>query len=357
MRYRFLFLLCVIAFNCGASAYAAAPDPVSFGNSIEMGDLRAAGEWLDQGLDPNFAADRLGSGLMIGAWEGNVPMMELFLRHGADINFVSATGEQALMLAAWKGRAAAVRWLLAHGAQINRHGRQWSALHYAVFAGQDEVAKILIEAGADINALSSNGSSVLMMAAREGREDLARELLRRGADKTPINDWGDNAFSWAMKVGNVQIAQVLSSTRQFTQAVRAAPQLPPPVRSEPAPKPISTLLEDLRAARAAGRSVDEVLRAYQKALDEFKHAPATTATTAAPKGLVIRAKRARPEQESATLVYGPAMDLPPRAGQMSELVEQLRAARASGKSINEVLDAHEKELSAYRAGVAQPKSP
>lgn len=357
MLYRFFFLFCLIAFNCGTSAYAAPPDPVRFGNTIEMGDLRAAGNWLDEGLDPNFAADRLGSGLMIAAWEGNIPMMELFLRHGADINFVNAADEQALMLAAWKGQVAALRWLLAHGAQINREGRQWSALHYAVFAGQDEIAKILIDRGADINALSNNGSSVLMMAAREGREELARELLRRGADKTPINDWGDNAFSWAMKVGNVQIAQTLASTRQYTQAVRAAPELPPPQRSEPAPKPISMLLEDLRTARAEGRSVDEVLRAYQKALDEFKRAPTATATNAAPKGLVIRARRAKPEQESATMIYGPAADMPPRAGRMSELVEQLRAARASGKSVNEVLDAHEKELSAYRSGASQPKSP
>jgi hypothetical protein len=101
MAYRFLFLFCLIAFNCSAPAFAATPDPVRFGNTIEMGDLHAAGTWLDQGLDPDFTADRLGSGLMIGAWEGNIPMMELFLRHGADINFVNTAGEQALMLAAW----------------------------------------------------------------------------------------------------------------------------------------------------------------------------------------------------------------------------------------------------------------
>jgi hypothetical protein len=38
----------------------------------------------------------IGSGLMIGAWEGNMPMMDLFHSRGADINKANHLGEQAL---------------------------------------------------------------------------------------------------------------------------------------------------------------------------------------------------------------------------------------------------------------------
>ncbi|MBI2960398.1 MAG: ankyrin repeat domain-containing protein, partial [Betaproteobacteria bacterium] len=158
-------------------ARAELPDPVRFGVRMELGDVAQAREWLDAGLPPDFVGDRIGTGLMIAAWEGNIALMELFVARGADVNKTNAAGEQALLHAAWRGKLDAVKWLLAHGARLNRGPLQWSALHYAVFAGYEEVAEYLIGRGADINARSTNGSSVLMMAAYEGREELARKLV------------------------------------------------------------------------------------------------------------------------------------------------------------------------------------
>ena len=48
---------------------------------------------------------------MIAAWEGNLPMMELFVSRGADINRTNKVGEPAILHAAWKGRLDAVKWL------------------------------------------------------------------------------------------------------------------------------------------------------------------------------------------------------------------------------------------------------
>lgn len=330
------FLL-VLALCCG-SAQAAALDPVLFGVRIEAGDVQSAREWLDQGLDPNFMADRIGTGLMIGAWEGNLEMMNLFLSRGADINRANAEGEQALMLAAWQGHAEAVRWLLARGAQLNRSERQWTALHYAVFAGHEEIAQLLIHRGADVNARSTNGSTVLMMAAREGHAGLVGTLLSRGADAGLHNDAGDTALNWSVRQGNLDIAKKLGTAEQFSMAARQFTRQAPPQRSIVAPKKLNTLLEDVRKARAEGRSVDEVLQAYQAALAELNQKQ----PKAVPRGMVVTAKRDAPGQERVRLVYG---DAPPA----SQLVEQIRAARASGKPVNEVLDANEAFFSRYRS--------
>src|SRR4030095_11100921 len=106
------FLAALGAVAClAAAAHAQLPDPVRFSAAIEMGDILAARAWLDEGLDPDFVGERIGTGLMIAAWEGNIPMMELFVSRGANVNRANNSREQALMFAAWRGRREAVQWL------------------------------------------------------------------------------------------------------------------------------------------------------------------------------------------------------------------------------------------------------
>jgi hypothetical protein len=294
-------------------ARAQLPDPVQFGVRMELGDIAQARQWLDAGLEPDFFADRIGTGLMIAAWEGNIPLMELFVARGADVNMTNAFGEQALLHAAWRGKLDAVKWLLAHGAQINREPLQWTALHYAVFAGQDEVARYLIGLGADINARSTNGSSVLMMAVYEGHEALARTLVELGADRSIKNDRGDGALEWAMKYKHLGIARLVSEPQQFA----AAASLPKehwgqPVRSllsvqEPAPGQapapaapgeLERLLSvrSLLAARGLTNAADKLDRqiAALRAKRELDSRPAAI--------LEISASRSAPSEQKARLI-------------------------------------------------------
>ncbi len=252
-------------------ATASLPDPVAFGAAVELGNIDAARRWLDEGLDPNTEADRIGTGVMIAAWEGNLPMMELFLARGADLGATNRHGEQALQLAAWRGHIEAVRWLLDRGASVNRTGQEWSALHYAVFAGHGKVAQLLMERGAEINARAPNDATVLMMAAREGREELAKALIDAGADPRLANDRGDTALSWAMRYGNFRIAKLVSSAEGFSQAVQAPPEVfGPPRKSVPAPSEISELLQKLRQAETSGESTAALRLALMEAIDRFR---------------------------------------------------------------------------------------
>ena len=63
-------LITVSAAFLMASAQAELPDPSRFGRAMEMGDIRAATRWLDEGLPPDFEADTVGSGMMIAATSG-----------------------------------------------------------------------------------------------------------------------------------------------------------------------------------------------------------------------------------------------------------------------------------------------
>ena len=202
-----------------ASSSVKLPDPVTFAVQMELGNVDLASAWLDAGLPVDFMGSRIGSGLMIGAWEGKLDLMRLFISRGADINLPNKNGESPIALAAWRGQMEAVKWLLERGARINAPKRQWSALHYAVFAGHKEIANYLMEQGADINALSTNGSSVLMMAIYEGREEMAKLLISKGAATNVKNDWDDGALEWAMRYNHLEIARMVTSAADFNVAV------------------------------------------------------------------------------------------------------------------------------------------
>jgi len=286
---------------------AATPDPIAFRVQMEAGNLDRARAWLAAGLNPNFLGDRVGSGLMIAAREGNIPLMELFASRGADINQVNRLRETALMHAAWKGHIDAVRWLLAHGARVEGESLQWTALHYAVFAGHNDVAALLLEKGADINARSPNGSSVLMMAVYEGHEDTARWLLSRGADTGIKNENGDGALEWAMKFDHTQIARMVSTSADFRAAAnRPKSDWGQAYRSEIAPPDVEDLLRIREILASRNLSVDRIdrriaaLRAKYARASLKKEAPPATV-------LEITAERRAPaRQEVRMFIRGTA---------------------------------------------------
>lgn len=283
------------------------PDPVRFGNVVELGDLRQVARWLDAGLPPDYLADKVGTGLMIAAWEGNIPMMELFLQHGADVNARNRLGEQALLHAAWKGRKEAVQWLLDHGAAVNRQGQQWSALHYAAFAGQGDIARLLLERGADINGRSPNGSSVLMMAIYEGHDDLAKELIEKGADRSIRNENGEGALEWAMKFDRTAVARLVASSEDFASAAARPKESWGEPRQSYKPTPtLDDLLKLRRSLESRGLYLDAVDRRI--AAERAKIARDASVSDRPPRAdgkasmLEITADRKQPSKQQVRLV-------------------------------------------------------
>lgn len=315
---RILSILLLLLATIAPLRAAGLPDPVRFSLVIERGDIGLTREWLDAGLDPDFEGKLIGTGVMIAAWEGNIPMMELFVARGADVNKVNSLGEQALLHATWKGRLEAVRWLVEHGARLNREGKAWAALHYATYAGHPDIVAYLLERGADVNALSTNGSTPLMMAAREGQEAIAKTLLAAGARSDVVNERGDDALRWAMRHNQLQIARDIAGTQRFSEVVaRPAPSWGRPVRSQPVPDKADTMLAQARKMEAEGQR-DEALRHYRAALVAIRRtdAVANKAPARAVAGMVITARRGKPDAQTATLNYA----TPAAAGESLPLI-------------------------------------
>jgi len=351
-----LLCLCVTA----AAAWADAPDPITFGFAVERGDLRTVTRWLDEGLDPEYQADRVGTGLMVAAWNGNVEMMKLFVERGADPQRANRNGEQPLQLAAWGGHLAAVQWLLEHGSPLNRPDLNWGALHYAIFNGHDKLARYLVERGAEVNARSPNGSTPLMLAAREGREDLTKLLLESGADVQSKNDWGDTALTLAMRYDHFRLGKMISSPEEFAVAVKAPKEtFGEPSRALAAPSQIEEILRQIRQAEAEGRPTEELRKQLFATVESYRRSATPSPQNARrpaprpyqPKSLVITARRGKPGAERAEMVVDGKPGVKPAApagiqnapakaaaspAQVADLLRQIRLAEAQGRPADDL---------------------
>lgn len=69
-----------------------------------------------------------------------------------------------------------------------------SPLITAAVFGKAEMAKVLIDAGADINFQNNDGSTALITAAFFCRPDIVKMLLDKNADKTVVNKYGATAY-------------------------------------------------------------------------------------------------------------------------------------------------------------------
>jgi ankyrin repeat protein len=76
-----------------------------------------------------------------------------------------------------------------------------TALHLACENGHVEVAIVLIEQGANINAKGLGGDTPLHGAIKFGKVHVVRALLKQGADREMPNDYGDTPIDYAQAEG------------------------------------------------------------------------------------------------------------------------------------------------------------
>jgi uncharacterized protein len=124
-------------------------------------------------------------------------------------------GFSPLALAAFFGRPEAVELLLEYGAQVkavSRHPSGVTALHAALAGPQPDIARVLIAAGADVNARQRGGFTPLHTAAQNGSLELSQLLLDHGADPNAATDDGRTPADLARAAGHTHLAERLVRT-------------------------------------------------------------------------------------------------------------------------------------------------
>jgi len=139
------------------------------------GDLEAVGALLAAGADVNARSDTGQSALMRGIVHGAPrAVLDALVAAGADLRVVNCDGYNALHAAAENGNDEAIPWLLARGLELEaRTGRDHTALHIACGLGHVDAARELLQAGADPQAPSPNGTAVAIARATGEAELIA----------------------------------------------------------------------------------------------------------------------------------------------------------------------------------------
>ena len=104
-----------------------------------------------------------------------------------------------------------VKLLMEHGADLNAQSSSGNTpLHYACCGGYEDVVVTLLDAGASIEETNENGHTPLMEAASAGHVGVAKILLDRGAGiNTHSNEFKESALTLACYKGHLEMVKFL----------------------------------------------------------------------------------------------------------------------------------------------------
>jgi len=148
-----------------------------------IGDhLQVAGLLVERGADPNAADHQLDTPWLTTGVTGSVEMLQILLPAGPDMTIKNRYGGIAIIPASERGHIEYVRRVAATGIDVDHvNDLGWTALLEAVILGDgsavyQEIARILLEAGAARNLADREGVTALQHAQRFGYADLAAVL-------------------------------------------------------------------------------------------------------------------------------------------------------------------------------------
>jgi ankyrin repeat protein len=290
------------------------------------------------------------------AMQGDKDTVRSLLNQKVDVNAPQGDGTTALHWAAYRDDLEMAKLLLAAGANVQSVTREGgiTALLMACQNGSAAMIEALLRAGADSNAVKSNGTTPLMMAAASGSVDAVKALLDHGANlNTKESAHGQTALMFAAALNRAAVIKVLTANGadaniatnvrklervRFDQDGNVVEEKAPAKGTEKAgaggPKSDEAAGEQDEAALAKAREAAEA--AQRSDLDVLAHALAFTS---------VEYRLAKPAARAGDVANRPPRKVGPDfMGGMTALLyaareghmDSVRALIEAGANINEV---------------------
>jgi ankyrin repeat protein len=178
-------------------------------NAIKSGKK----EILEAMLAKNPTPETLAIGLFEAILKKQTEMGKLLIEKNIDLNYQSKINHHwtPLLLAVDLGNDEIAKAMLNKGADPKiRADYDDTALHSAALRGRSDVVPLLIEKGADVNAKETkNGNTPLSLAASKGFTPIVKILLEHGADPNSVDQIGFSVLMIAAQDGKSEIANLL----------------------------------------------------------------------------------------------------------------------------------------------------
>ena len=181
--------------------------------------------------------------LMTAARSGDLQTVERLLEYSADVNAAEhERGQTALMWAVAQQHGDVARLLIESDADLHARTNVWYQLEntagntnpsgnfrmahggstpllFAARNGDVETARVLVDAGADVQDTEASGASALVIAAHSAHGPLAIYLLEQGADPNTAGA-GYTALHAAVLRSQVQLVEALLEHKHGTPGRR-----------------------------------------------------------------------------------------------------------------------------------------
>lgn len=167
------------------------------GNNIDMVNLL-----LDHGADVNHKGGKYRSAMRTTVFCGNTSAAHALLDRGVEID------DEIFLLAVENRRKTVIPLLLEKGVDVNAENKDGTVLQMAIRKGDhDTIAALLKDPKIDINALGGrDGETALFCAVEAGNQEVVKLLLDRGAD---INEpCGNGCYCLPKAVGRQDVEMV-----------------------------------------------------------------------------------------------------------------------------------------------------
>jgi len=183
---------------------------------LQLAAINGSAPMLDRllkaGADPNAALTPAGdTALMMAARTGKTDAIRVLAEAGANVNAKEGWGSTTpLMWAVSEGHGEAAKVLIAAGADVNARSHYVAAANGRGFEGRTPVANRTDEKAEEF---ASGRLTPLMLAARQGDLELARILVGAGADVNAAAGDGKTALALAIFNGNYELASYLVDSK------------------------------------------------------------------------------------------------------------------------------------------------
>uniref|UniRef100_A0A0E0LHQ2 Potassium channel n=1 Tax=Oryza punctata TaxID=4537 RepID=A0A0E0LHQ2_ORYPU len=199
--------------------------PITLCFAASKGDSFLLHQLLKRGLDPNESDHYGRTALHIAASNGNEQCVRLLLENGADSNSRDPEGRVPLWEALCRRHQTVVQLLVDAGADLSGG----DAAPYARVAVEQNDAALLgeiIRHGGDVTgACSGDGTTALHRAVIDGNVQMAKLLLEHGADADAedVNGLTPRAVAEQGGHADMQLAFASTTTRQEPRKTRSTP--------------------------------------------------------------------------------------------------------------------------------------